>query len=80
LATLKYALRETSGSKVHATSATPRARAQARWWSLRAKPMLRPMAGRETPAMWLCRLSSLGAWKNATHAPISRPPSKAPAT
>jgi hypothetical protein len=59
---------------------TPRRIDQARWCSLRAKPMLRPRAAPETPAMWLCTASSAGAPKNPTQAPTSSLPSKAPPT
>ena len=77
---LKYALRLTSGSKVQAISETPRRSAQARWCSLRANPTWRPFRPGSTPAMWLCRASSAGAWKKPTQAPTSRPPSNAPPT
>jgi hypothetical protein len=77
---LKYAFRLTNGSKVQAISETPRKSAQPRWCSFNANPTLRPVIPGATPAMWLCRASSAGAWKKPTHAPTRRSPSNAPPT
>jgi hypothetical protein len=80
LARLNQALRATSGSKVHTTTGIPRARAQARWWTLSANPTPRCWPPGATPVMWEWRARSGGAVKNPALAPTIRVPAKAPTT